>query len=146
MPLRILIVQGTATPTVAEAIRREFPAATLVETEETDMRNLSGVFELVVIRCEDNAGFARVRLLRHYLPQAAIVVVGERDRSGGAYMAGANAFVIHYDSNQLTHAIKESLGNRPETNAAAGVADVVRPHAALGPVPDRIAKLLSSSR
>jgi len=111
MPIRILVIHGAATPHVLEAIRRAYPRAALTETEESDMRRLEGAFEAVVIRCDDNAGFGRVRLIRHYLPRAGIVVISDRDRPSSAYMAGANAFAVHYDTDQLVQALKETLAS-----------------------------------
>lgn len=110
-PLSILVIAAQDAGGPAESLRRSFPHATVAEAAAPPLERAG--YDLFVVRAELNADFARVRELRKTRPAASIVVVSERDRSGAAYVAGANEFALSYDAEGLAQAVRQCLAASP---------------------------------
>jgi hypothetical protein len=109
--LAFLLVGNPELSHVAKALRAAFPNAVLNYCEDPDHALAqAGPHDVVIVRAENNAGFTRVRHLRRAYPTIGIIVTAaERDRSGDAYVAGANEFALAHDDWKLVQAVQDVL-------------------------------------
>lgn len=95
------------------ALRQAYPqASTTTWGDVISQLEAAGEFDAIIMRAENNAGFARVRMIRKAHRDVGIIALGNRDQSSTAYMAGANEYAHYDDTQKVVQAIQQVLAYR----------------------------------